>query len=222
MSTEDERSVPPDLFSAEPAYPHQGLPAPGTHPYAAAGIGGATGAFASPVRAHGPRPVPPKRSGPLRRLLAYTAVVWGSFSLLLFVAQVFAFASPSDGYYRGGQFLGFAFAVALVVTGMQEISSDHRRRNRYLPWLMGSLAVMVAIAVTIPLVLPRHYPASVQSNFLTNCEAGGGDAARCGCALRWFESHESLSEFIAVDADIRAGGGVPADVTAGIASSCPR
>lgn len=61
------------------------------------------------------------------------------------------------------------------------------------------------------------YPASVQSNFLNSCEANGGAVSTCGCALNWFESHASLTQFMA-DEDQVNSGGTPPDAEKAIAS----
>ena len=57
----------------------------------------------------------------------------------------------------------------------------------------------------------HSYPANVQSNFLNACEATGGDVSTCGCALKWFESHRSLTQFMADD-DQANNGGTPSDM----------
>jgi hypothetical protein len=56
------------------------------------------------------------------------------------------------------------------------------------------------------------YPANVQTNFLNACEGNGGSVSTCGCTLSWFESHRSLTQFMA-DEDAIYAGSVPADVT---------
>jgi hypothetical protein len=57
----------------------------------------------------------------------------------------------------------------------------------------------------------HSYPANVQANFLNACEANGGDVSSCGCALKWFESHRSLTQFMADD-DQANNGGTPPDM----------
>ena len=159
----------------------------------------------------------------MRRILSYVAVVFGS---LIILGTLLSFASSGNssasGSYRGGALLGFVLAIAMIYGGVQEINSQHVRRNRYLPWIVGVMAAMVILAVVAIEVPGPAYPPNVQANFLNSCEAGGGDPGRCGCALKWFESHKSLSEFIAIDAQVRDGGGVSWDVSSGLASSCPR
>lgn len=61
------------------------------------------------------------------------------------------------------------------------------------------------------------YPANVQANFLNSCEANGGDVSSCGCALNWFESHKSLTQFMA-DEDQVNSGAIPSDVTQAMGS----
>jgi hypothetical protein len=114
------------------------------------------------------------------------------------------------------------FAIALLYTGGKEIRSHHLQRSRALPWLMGIVAVCIVLAVVVVVRERGDYPASARASFLGSCQSSGGSPAWCGCALSWFESHKSLSETIAIGLEIRAGGAMPADVTAGLASSCPR
>jgi hypothetical protein len=223
MSTEDERSVPADLFSAPPADSRRGLPTTGTYRYAAAGAGGAGRQFVPAAPAYTPMPATqgPKRPGLARRILSYVAVAFGA---LIILGSLLEFASSrndsASGSYRGGQVLGLVLAIAMIYGGSQEIRSNHLERRRYLPWITAFMGAMLVLAVVAILALRPPYPASVQANFLNGCEARGGDAGQCGCALKWFESHKSLSEFVAIDAEARATGRVPAHVTTGIASSC--
>jgi hypothetical protein len=182
VSTEGERPVAPDLFSAAPNTESAAL-----H-------------FAPAVRAYGPRPVS-NRPGLLRRILPYIAVIWGMLAILGAIVNGIVLSSSLSG----PQLLGLALAILMVIGGSQEISSNHLRRARYLPWLMGFETAMVVIVVVALLVLHPLYPASVRTTFVDSCEARGGDAAHCGCVLSWFESNRSLAQFMA-----DANGTVPA------------
>jgi membrane protease YdiL (CAAX protease family) len=160
-----------------------------------------------------------QRSGRLRRLLSWIAVVWGALTILLFVKD--GFALTGNGAFRTGQILGLVLAIALVVGGGKEIESQHVRRIRYVPWLVGLEVIGTALVVVALLVLRPLYPPSVRANFLRSCEAQGTSPGHCGCAIDWIESHKSFPEFMAMGAQVKATGALPPDVTAGIASSCP-
>jgi hypothetical protein len=49
-----------------------------------------------------------------------------------------------------------------------------------------------------------NYPAGIQTTFLGGCERAG-DAARCTCALRYFEARVPLSAFVAYTAAVAGG-----------------
>jgi hypothetical protein len=86
--------------------------------------------------------------------------------------------------------------------------------------LVATLAIAAAIAagaLTVTLGgpgtrAPRHrtpvarpnYPAGVQAGFLRGCERAG-NAARCTCALRYFEARVPLSTFVAYTAAVAGG-----------------
>jgi hypothetical protein len=206
MSVDDERPVPPDLFSAAPA---------------AAGSGRAVPQFApaGPVYASIPTGHGRRKSGPVRQVLAYIAVICGGLLVLSALTSFWmhsVYNSPGSG---GGPSL--ILGAALLYTGSREIRSKHLDRSRALPWLMGFTAVCIVVAVVVVYQERHDYPMSVQTSFLTSCEAHSGDPGRCGCALHWFESHESLTEFIALNNEIGNGGRIPADVAAGITAACP-
>lgn len=79
-----------------------------------------------------------------------------------------------------------------------------------------SKALVVLLASVAAVVLAgcggsKSYPTNVQSNFLNACEANGGAVSTCGCTLKWFESHKSLTQFIADDNQVN-NGGVPSDM----------
>jgi hypothetical protein len=198
MSTEDERSVPRDLFSDPPA-----TPAAGRYQYAAAAVGNAGSQFAPAAHAYAPYAPSPMTHGrtgpgPLRRTLSYVAVVWGGLSILGTALEWSWSSSYSVNHaYRGGQILGIVLAILLIRGGYLEIASNHLRRVRYVPWLMALEAVFLALAIAVLIALRSMYPPSVQIGFMNGCEANGGDGARCGCVLRWFESNRSLAAFIA-------------------------
>ncbi len=49
-----------------------------------------------------------------------------------------------------------------------------------------------------------NYPAGIQTTFLSGCERAG-DAARCTCALRYFEARVPLSTFVAYSTAVAGG-----------------
>jgi hypothetical protein len=56
----------------------------------------------------------------------------------------------------------------------------------------------------------QHYPTNIRVNFLNACEASGGAVSKCGCSLKWFESHVSLARFTA-DEHKSENGSFPSD-----------
>jgi hypothetical protein len=86
--------------------------------------------------------------------------------------------------------------------------------------LIATLAIAAAIAagaLTVTLggsgtrtpgrrasVARPNYPAGVQTSFLSGCERAG-NAARCACALRYFEARVRLSTFVAYTAAVAGG-----------------
>jgi hypothetical protein len=61
----------------------------------------------------------------------------------------------------------------------------------------------------------HHYPTNIRSNFLNACEANGGAVSKCGCSLKWFESHVSLARLMA-DERTSKHGSLPSDFTKAI------
>lgn len=71
-------------------------------------------------------------------------------------------------------------------------------------------------SVTPPPPVPTTqvaYPATVEQNYLSNCEQGNGNAAFCQCTLNWFEAHITYTQFLANDSMARRSGQTPADLT---------
>jgi hypothetical protein len=102
--------------------------------------------------------------------------------------------------FNGWQLVGLVLVILMVIGGSQEITSQHLRRVRYLPWVMAFLTASVIVAIVVPLVerpAYRAYPASVRAGLMNGCEAHGGDAAYCGCVLSWFESNRSFGQYLA-------------------------
>jgi hypothetical protein len=56
----------------------------------------------------------------------------------------------------------------------------------------------------------QRYPTNIRVNFLNACEASGGAVSKCGCSLKWFESHVSLARFTA-DEHKSKNGSFPSD-----------
>ncbi|HEY2354508.1 MAG TPA: hypothetical protein VGH79_06390 [Gaiellaceae bacterium] len=221
MSTEDERSVPPDIFSAPPADPQRRVSAAAPYPYVPAVSGGAAGQFAAGGPVYAAMPVTQStRPGRFRRILSWVAVVWGGLDIL-FDFHYWSAAS-GNASYRTGSVLGLILSAALLSYGYREIASHHMRKFRALPWIMGVKLAAITLLIVVLVAIRAAYPANVQINFLSSCEARGADAGYCGCALKWFESHKTFAQFVAVDAESRTTGRVPPDVAEGIAASCPR
>ena len=183
MSTEEERSVPADLFSALPAGPQASS--------------AASREYVPVVRAHTQRPPANSRgrSGALRRGIANVAVVWGGLTVLLTVLDGFAYDGKPA--YFAGQVIGFLLAIALFVGGSKEVVSQYLRRFRWLPWLLGFEVVGTAFVVVALLLLRPAYPAYVRTWFVNSCTAQGSSVSYCGCVLNWFESNRSLADFTA-------------------------
>ena len=53
------------------------------------------------------------------------------------------------------------------------------------------------------------YPAEVEQNFITACEANGGSTSQCSCALDEVKKEFTFEEFKAEDEAARAAGGKP-------------
>ncbi len=53
-----------------------------------------------------------------------------------------------------------------------------------------------------------RYPAVVETAFLASCVQHGAGLSSCQCALNWFESHKSLSQFKSMVAQAEDGQGV--------------
>jgi hypothetical protein len=92
-----------------------------------------------------------------------------------------------------------------------------RRSRRALVATLAIAAAVAAGALTVTLGGPRtrapghpasvarpSYPAGVQTSFLGGCERAG-NAARCTCALRYFQRHVPLSTFVAYTAAVASG-----------------
>ena len=84
--------------------------------------------------------------------------------------------------------------------------------------LLSALAIAAIVIFGIPQI--RHsvlgtggstYPPYIQKNFLNSCEHGGGSVGSCRCALDWFQSNLSLTQFLADEDQVRHGT-VPADI----------
>jgi hypothetical protein len=145
------------------------------------------------------------------------AVIWGALDLVFDFYYWHRYAG--DGPHRNGLFIGLFLSATLLGYGIREIRSHHVRKYRVLPWIVGLKVAALIFLLGVVAGQPR-YPTTVESNFLASCTASGGTAGMCACALEWFESHESLSQFVAIDAETRSTGGVPWEVRSGIASSC--
>jgi hypothetical protein len=178
MSTDNGHSVPRDLFSAPPS-------APARLQYAAAGIG-----YAPMPAASGP-----KRPGALRRAVPWIAVAWGGLDIVYDVFHGLEFSVSTA--YGFGHVVGFLTAIAMVVGGSREITSEHVRRVRWLPWLMGVETTIVALAIVAVLVVRPAYPDGVQANLMSGCEVRGGSPSYCGCVLHWWESNRTFAQYLA-------------------------
>ncbi len=84
--------------------------------------------------------------------------------------------------------------------------------------ILSALSVAAIVIFGIPQI--RHsvlgtggstYPPTVQTHFLNSCEHGGGSVSSCRCALDWFQSNVSLTQFLADEDQVRHGI-VPADI----------
>jgi hypothetical protein len=154
----------------------------------------------------------------VRRILSYVAVIWGAVDIVVDVKVL----TGHTGVSHPGIGTSVALSVVLIRLGMKEITTHHARRFRSLPWFLGVKAV--AVGVILFLIFATHipYPANVQATFVNGCEARGGSAGYCGCVLSWFESHESLASFAALNDQARVTGQVPPEITAAVDSSCGR
>jgi hypothetical protein len=60
--------------------------------------------------------------------------------------------------------------------------------------------------------VPAAYPASTAQNFMTSCEqTSDGNVTYCQCALNWFETNRTYTQFLA-DEDMVRAGQIPADI----------
>jgi hypothetical protein len=117
--------------------------------------------------------------------------------------------------YVQGEVHVFAFGVIIgcgVVLARRELPV-----NRYLAVTAAVVAASVITHVALK-TAPPAYPARVQMAFLATCESGGGSVSACGCGLKWFESHESLTKFNAEMTDLTTTGGSTWDARGGLAS----
>ncbi len=104
-------------------------------------------------------------------------------------------------------------------------AGEHKRRKRKNKITAGAIlgsAAAVAAILTLFLIsdqqpqppprapsgnrvtIPDAYPANVQTNFLTSCEATG-PAAVCECSLSWFQQHIPISQFEQDETELEQG-----------------
>lgn len=67
------------------------------------------------------------------------------------------------------------------------------------------------------------YPPQVQTNFMTSCQNGGSNAARCTCIWKRSEAEVPVTEFMAAERAMAAGEDHPLKQRIlGYAAQCPQ
>lgn len=124
--------------------------------------------------------------------------VYLPYAAAILAALVFGTPLSSNFSYWMGELAAHLVALGVILAAGVAVAKRGVPKTVYLPWIAAvvSAAFVGHVAVTLS---EQHaeYPATVRASFLAGCENAGMPASYCGCSLRWFESHKSLTEFAA-------------------------
>ncbi len=164
---------------------------------------------ASPAAGHAPTSPSAVRRDEPRALRVYLPYV-----LLIVGGLVFGMPIPGSGVSRYLQGEVHVVALGVIIGCGVVLARRELAISTYLHWTGALVAAAIVGHVAVGMAFQRpSYPAEVQARFLAGCHMSWqGTTSQCVCALNWFESHESLTQFNADIAELTTSGGSTWDV----------